>query len=82
MKVKFNYYLKIKKIMGKDSDEFLLTESNDLRSILKENLGEEKFGMLNLSESLIICDGKNIDDLDMIVDKECVFSICPKIYGG
>ncbi len=82
MKVRFNYFLKIKKIMEKDFEIFEVKENSTLKNIIQNNFAKDKLEQIDLSEILIICDGKNIDDLNLIVDKECVFTICPKIYGG
>lgn len=82
MKIRFNYYLKIKNIMQKEFDEFEISEKKSLKQIILENIDKEKINKIDLSELLIICDGKNVDDMDMIVENDVVFSICPKIYGG
>lgn len=82
MKVRFNYYLKIKSIMGKEYDEFEVSHNDTLKNILYKNIDEDKMNQIDFNELLIICDGKNIDDINMVVENDIVFSICPKIYGG
>ncbi len=82
MKVKFNYYLKIKEIMNKDYDVFTIEKPISIREIFEKNLPKDKLNMIDLSELMIVSDGKNIENLDTLVDMDIVFSICPKIYGG
>lgn len=82
MTIRFNYYLKIKNIMGKDFEIFEIPEAMSLKNIFLSNIPEEKINQINLSELLVICDGKNIESLDEIIENDAVFSICPKIYGG
>lgn len=82
MEIKFNYYLKIKKIMEKDSDVFKIDKPTSIKDILDNNLEQDKLNMIDLSELMIVSNGKNIEDLNTLVDVDTVFSICPKIYGG
>ncbi|MBP3841990.1 MAG: hypothetical protein IK997_07740 [Bacilli bacterium] len=82
MKIRFNYYLKIRSIMKKEFDEFDVNEKKSLKEIIFENIEKDKIDQIDLSELLIICGGKNVDSIDMMVEKDTVFSICPKIYGG
>ncbi len=82
MKIRFNYYLKIKNIMGKDFDIFNVPESMSLKKIILTNISKEKIDKIDLSEILIVSDGRNIENLDEIVEEDAVFSVCPKIYGG
>ena len=82
MEIKLNYYLKIKKIMGKDNDTFRIEKPNKIKNILNNYITEDKLKQIDLSETMIISDGKNIEDLDELIDVDTVFSICPKIYGG
>lgn len=82
MRIRFNYYLKIKNIMEKDFEIFEIPEATSLKNIFLSNIPEEKINQINLSELLVICDGKNIESLDEIIENDAVFSICPKIYGG
>jgi len=80
MEIKFNYYLKVKKIMERDYDVLNFNEPVSIKEMITNNL--DKSNKIDLSEILIISDGKTIDDLNMLIDKDTVFSICPKIYGG
>lgn len=82
MKIKFNYYLKIKNIMQKEHDTFEIAEPKSIKKILKENIDKEKLEQIDLSELLIMCDGNSINNLNYVVEQDTVFSICPKIYGG
>ena len=82
VKIRFNYYLKIRSIMKKEFDEFDVNEKKSLKEIIFENIEKDKIDQIDLSELLIICGGKNVDSIDMMVEKDTVFSICPKIYGG
>lgn len=82
MKIRFNYYLKIKNIMEKDFDIFNVPEAMSLRKIILTNISKEKMDKIDLSEILIVSDGRNIENLDEIVEEDTVFSVCPKIYGG
>lgn len=82
MEIKLNYYLKIKKIMGKDNDTFRIEKPTTFKNILNNYITEDKLKQIDLSETMIISDGKNIEDLDELIDVDTVFSICPKIYGG
>lgn len=82
MRVRLNYYLKIKNIMKKDFDIFEVNESKSLKNILLEYIDKDKISQINLSEILVICDGKNVENLDFVVENDSEFSICPKIYGG
>jgi hypothetical protein len=82
MKVKFNYFLKIKSLMGKEFDEFEINESSTIKDIILNNIPSDKLEKINLSELMVICDGKNVESLDTVVEEDVVFSICPKIYGG
>ena len=68
--------------MKKEFDEFDVNEKKSLKEIIFENIEKDKIDQIDLSELLIICGGKNVDSIDMMVEKDTVFSICPKIYGG
>lgn len=82
MKIRFNYYLKIKSIMEKDYDIFEIDRPTTIRDIFNKNIISDKLDKIDLSEILIICDEKNIESLDMLIDSDINLSICPKIYGG
>lgn len=82
MKIKFNYYLKIKNIMEKEYDVFQISKPMSLKEMFLNNISEEKLSQINLTELLVICNGKNIDNLDEVIEEDAEFSICPKIYGG
>ena len=82
MNIRFNYYLKVKNILGKDFDVFEVQEPTSLRNMILSKIPEDKIKQIDLSELLIICEGRNIENLDDIIEKDTVFSICPKIYGG
>lgn len=68
--------------MGKDFDIFNVPESMSLKKIILTNISKEKIDKIDLSEILIVSDGRNIENLDEIVEEDAVFSVCPKIYGG
>lgn len=82
MKIRFNYYLKIKSIMEKDYDIFEIDRPTTIRDIFNKNIISDKLDKIDLTEILIICDEKNIESLDMLIDSDINLSICPKIYGG
>ncbi len=82
MKIKFNYYLKIKKIIGKDFDIFEISEPTTIKDIIQNNIHKDKLDKIDLSEILLIKDGENIENLNTIINTDSTFSVCSKIYGG
>lgn len=82
MKIKINYYLKIKNIMGKEFDIFEVSKVTTFRNVLVKNISPDKIEKIDLSEVLVIKDGKHIENLDENIENDAEFSICPKIYGG
>lgn len=82
MKVVFKYHLKVKKIMGKESDTFEVKEGSTIKEILKENNLLEKLQEIDEQELLIICGTENYDSLDIVVKEESVYCFCTKLYGG
>lgn len=82
MKIRFNYYLKIKNIMGKEFDEFEINEPDSFKNIFINKIEQEKLKKIDLLEILVIRNGENIKDLDEKIHDDSIFSICPKIYGG
>lgn len=82
MSITVKYFLNIEKIMGKKFDEFIFLKSQTLRELLEENVKQDKMEQIKKGSIIITRNGEGCKDLDIIVENEDVFCLCPAIYGG
>lgn len=82
MSIIVKYHLKLKNIMGKNTDTFDFENNMTLREVLEKNLDVELFQKICSSDLLIISEGINYNNLDINVENGKTYCLCPKLYGG
>jgi len=82
MEINVKYFLQVEKIMGKSSDIFKIDNKTTLLNVLSDNISNELLDKLKDLDLMIICNGKNYNDFNVLIEDNCDFCICPKLYGG
>ncbi len=82
MKITVKYFLNIEKLIGKNIDEFEFSNEKSLKEILEKNIDKEKMEKLKDLTLIITKNGENCKDLNVEIENNNVFCLCPAIYGG